>query len=58
MFNKSIRDAHHDQKPLSTSMFNAQCSMFGQNGLKICPAIVSHVMSGDRYALDFEAIDY
>ncbi|GAB4235373.1 MAG: hypothetical protein Kow0049_19840 [Stanieria sp.] len=29
-----------------------------QNGLKICPPIVAAVMSGDRFALDFEMIDY
>jgi CubicO group peptidase (beta-lactamase class C family) len=29
-----------------------------QNGLKICPAIVSAVMSGDRHSLDFEMIEY
>lgn len=29
-----------------------------ENGLKICPPIVSRVMSGDRYALKFEMIDY
>jgi CubicO group peptidase (beta-lactamase class C family) len=29
-----------------------------QNGLKICPEIVSQVMSGDRQALDLEMIEY
>lgn len=29
-----------------------------QNGLKICPAIVSTVMSGDRYALNLDLIEY
>ncbi|MGL5940234.1 MAG: hypothetical protein ACRC2S_07585 [Waterburya sp.] len=29
-----------------------------QNGLKVCPAIVSAVMSGDIHALDFEMIEY
>lgn len=29
-----------------------------QNGLKICPPIVSAVMFGERFALDFEMIDY
>ncbi|GAB4536231.1 MAG: hypothetical protein Tsb0014_23850 [Pleurocapsa sp.] len=29
-----------------------------QNGLKICPAIVSQVMSGDRHALDLDMIEY
>lgn len=29
-----------------------------QNGLKICPPIVAAVMSGDRFALKFEMIDY
>ena len=29
-----------------------------QNGLKICPEIVSAVMSGDHFAFDFEMIEY
>lgn len=29
-----------------------------QNGLKICPDIVAAVMSGDRFAFDFEMIEY
>lgn len=29
-----------------------------QNGLKICPDIVTAVMSGDRFAFDFEMIEY
>ena len=29
-----------------------------QNGLKICPAITTAVMSGKRHALDFEQIEY
>ncbi|MGL6339215.1 MAG: serine hydrolase domain-containing protein [Waterburya sp.] len=29
-----------------------------QNGLKVCPAIVSAVMSGDCHALNFEMIEY
>ncbi|WP_019507390.1 serine hydrolase [Pleurocapsa sp. PCC 7319] len=29
-----------------------------ENGLKICPPIVSAVMSGDRFAFDFEMMEY
>jgi CubicO group peptidase (beta-lactamase class C family) len=29
-----------------------------QNGLKVCPAIVSAVMSGEHHALNFELIEY